>query len=109
VGRFTDAPMDTVMFLVPFFLEVNLMALVIRFTRTRKDQREPKYTGIFRTLLHAIEVSNNSIYVLLLIRNVHSVMKVDVFGFELRLEDSKRLGELPLWSCFLDGSVKDAK
>jgi len=30
-----DAPMDTVMLRSPFFLEVNLMALVIKLTKTR--------------------------------------------------------------------------
>jgi hypothetical protein len=34
VGRLMDVPIETVMFLSPFFLDVNFIALVIKLTRT---------------------------------------------------------------------------
>lgn len=36
VGRSMDAPIETVIFRSPFFLEVNLIALVIKLTKTSK-------------------------------------------------------------------------
>ena len=37
VGRSVEAPIETVMFRSPFFLAVNLMAFVMRLTRTIKS------------------------------------------------------------------------
>jgi len=48
-GRFTEAPRDTVIFLSPFFRAVNLIELVIKFTKTNavswptKEYQEQHY------------------------------------------------------------------
>jgi hypothetical protein len=59
------------------------------------------------TLLHAIEIGDNIVHFLLLIRGIHSVVELYIFGLELRMENSKRLGKLPLRSCCYHSSADD--
>lgn len=92
LGRSCDAPMDTAIFLSPFFLAVNFIALVIRLTSTT-------FALVFvgtvvcwtRTLFHPVKISDNMLDIVVVERHIHGVVKIDVLGLELRLEDSESL------------------
>lgn len=61
VGRSVEAPMDIVIFLSPFFLAVNFMALVIRLTKTDKISMISEMLCFLFTLLHSVDICNDMI------------------------------------------------
>jgi hypothetical protein len=96
VGRSVEAPIETVIFRLPFFLEVNFIAFVIKLTSTTKSAFAPYPRARDITLLHAVDVSNDEFNCPIVIRDIHGVMEVDILGPKLGLEDLESLGELPL-------------
>lgn len=90
-----EAPMETVIFLSPFFLDVNLTAFVIRLTSTAKSQRSSQCTATLVTLLHPVQIGNDVIDFLLVIGNIHCIMEFNLLRLELGLKDLERLRKLP--------------
>jgi hypothetical protein len=96
VGRCTEQPMDTTILRSPFFLAVNLTAFVIKFTRTRCISEFLYPMFMILTLLHPVKVCNDIFDMFIVIRDIHSIVELDVLCLELGLEYFEGLRELPL-------------
>jgi hypothetical protein len=95
VGRSIEAPIETVILRLPFFLAVNFIAFVIKLTSTNKSAFASYSRARDITLLHAIDVSNDEFNCPIVVRDIHGVMEIDILGPKLGLEDLESLGELP--------------
>lgn len=62
VGRSAEAPIETVIFLSPFFRDVNLTAFVIRLTSTDRVSQHLCIGGKrLLTLFHPVEIRDDII------------------------------------------------
>lgn len=100
MGRFNEAPMETIIFLSPSFLDVNLIAFVMRFTKTGESVDEMKASKEHLTLIHPVKIRNHVIDALFIVRYVHGVVELNVLCLEFGLEYSEGFAEFPLWSYF---------